>query len=373
LPYSQNGSLKDIFDMPLKGKGDKMHVADWSKYDTYFRPLLDGTAFKGLPRAGVPLASQYLPFNEAWPINFRDHYAFKSTDLQEHALTAGPIESMMDEAYPQTLQAVIRDFAEHFRKNGWTRTQMQFFLNNKQFYTKGKLGFWALDEPQHSDDFLALRYWGQLFKAAVADQQGTQFIFRGDISRPHMQREWFDGLMDVEVVGSGAFFGKSRCCHDLIRRGLQFYPYGSLNPIKDSNLNAEAWPVAVYLQGGDGLVPWDTIGTAANQRKASPTAALVPAPAGSPEGTSVVCSVRVKALRRGQQDVEYLALLSRQKGYDREQIAALVAGLLNLQGTTSERFTDEAGETTFRDLTSEQFTRVRAAVAARLAQTQPAP
>lgn len=372
LPYSQNGSLKAIFDLPLEGEGANLHVADWSKYDTYFSPLLDGTAFKGLPRAGVPLASQYLPFSEAWPVNFRKYYAYKGTDLQEHALTAGPIETMMDGAYGQGLQAVVRYYVEHFRKKGWTRTQMQFFLNNKAMYTRGKLGYWTLDEPQHRDDFLALRYWGRLFKQAVADQRDTQFIFRADISRPHLQREWYNGVLDLEVTGAGAFFGKSHSCEALRQRGIHMYPYGSLNPIKDSNLNAEAWPVSVYLLGGEGLVPWDTIGRAPDQWKASATAILVPPPPGSPKDTPVVCSVRLKALRRGQQDVEYFVLLARQKGYDREQVATLVAGLLDLQGTTSERFLDEAGETTFRNLTGEQFARVRAAVANRLGQKEPA-
>lgn len=367
LPYSQNGSLKPQFEVPLAGQGDAMHVTDWTRYDSYYAPLLDGTAFKDMPGAGVPLATQYLPFNTAWPLNFRKYYSFKSTDMHEHALTAGPIESMIDKAYERGVQAVYKDWAEHFRRKGWTRTQMEFFLNDKQYFTKGTLGFWALDEPQYRDDFLALRYWGNLFKTAVADQQGTQFIFRADVSRPHMQRDWFDGLMDIEVVGSGAFFGKNRCREDLIRRGLHFYPYGALNPIRDSNLNAEAWPVSIYLLGGEGVIPWDNIGRPENIRKPEQTAVLVPPPPGSPEGTAVVASVRLKAFRRGQQDVEYMALLGRQMGYSRDQVASLVSGLLNLQGTTSERFVDEAGETIFNGLTAEQFAKVRAAIATRLA------
>ena len=82
----------------------------------------------------------------------------------------------------------------------------------------------------------------------------------------------------------------------------------------------------------------------------------------------MVCSVRLKALRRGQQDVEYLALLSRKRGYDRRQLGAMLKGLLELKGQTQERFLDEAGETIFHNLSSEQFARVRAAVAAMLAE-----
>lgn len=373
LPYSQDGTVKPVYKVPLAGEGSQLRVADWKPYDDYFGPLLDGSAFDGLPRQGVPLASQYLPFCEAWPVPFREHYAFKSTDLQEHFLAAGPIESMMAPSYEAAFGAIVQDYAAHFRAKGWTRTDMQFYLNNKPTNTRGKLGFWCLDEPQHRDDFLAIRYWGRLFKDAItqADAVDVRFVYRGDISRPHLQRDWFDGVMDLECASS-VFFSKSRRCREQMERGIRFYNYGSLNPVAQSNLNAEAWPVSVYLLGGDGLLPWDTIGQAANHRRASPTAILVPPPPGTPEGAPVVCSVRLKALRRGQQDVEYLALLARERGYDREQIAALLAGLLNLEGTTAERFLDEAGETTFRNLTADQSARMRAAVAGRIIEPAPA-
>ena len=366
LPYSQDGSAKTRYAIPLQGKGAEMRVADWSGYDAYFGPLLDGSAFADMPRAGMPLASQYLPFCEAWPINFRDHYAFKSTDLQKHFLTAGPIEELMDEEYGRGFRAVTADFMRHFEKKGWTRTEMQFYLNNKPTWTKGKLGFWCLDEPQNRDDWLAIAYWGRLFKQAVAGAEGGRFIYRGDISRPHRQRRWLDGVVDLMCV-SKTFYTKHERCAEMMGRGMTFYNYGSLNPIRASNLNAEAWPVSAYLLGADGLLPWNTIGSPANHRRASTTAILVPPPPGGPKG-QVVCSVRLKALRRGQQDVEYLALLARKRGYDRRQLGAMLKGLLELKGQTQERFLDEAGETIFHNLSSEQFARVRAAVAAMLAE-----
>ena len=63
-----------------------------------------------------------------------------------------------------------------------------------------------------------------------------------------------------------------------------------------------------------------------------------------------------------------LALLARKRGYDRRQLGAMLQGLLELKGQTQERFLDEAGETIFHNLSSEQFARVRAAVAAMLAE-----
>ncbi|MCD6365470.1 MAG: right-handed parallel beta-helix repeat-containing protein, partial [Planctomycetes bacterium] len=367
LPYSQTGTVKTVYDLPLAGAGKAMHVTDWTKYDEDIGPLLDGSAFKDMPRAGVPLASQYLPFFENWPLPFREHYAFKSTDRQEHSLTAGPIEELMDEQYADGFKAVVKDFVRHFREKGWKSTNMEFYLNNKPNFTKGALGFWCLDEPQNRDDFLAIRYWGRLFKDAAADAKDVRFIFRGDISRPHRERNWFTGLMDL-LCASSAFRTKNVRCREMMRSGMTFYNYGSLNPVAVTNLNAEAWPVNTYLLNGDGLLPWNTIGKVANYRAASTTAILLPPSHGARKG-QWVCSARLKALRRGQQDVEYMALLAREKGYDREQIAALLKGLIDLKGKTYERFLDEAGETVFKNLSSERFAQMRAAIAAALGST----
>ena len=49
-------------------------MADWSDYDKRIGPLLDGSAFKGLPRDGVPVRTFYLPFFENWPMRLEGHY-----------------------------------------------------------------------------------------------------------------------------------------------------------------------------------------------------------------------------------------------------------------------------------------------------------
>ena len=60
VAYSQNGRVHEDMVPKMAGKGADTHVADWSDYDKRIGPLLDGTAFKGLPRDGGT-GSEFLP------------------------------------------------------------------------------------------------------------------------------------------------------------------------------------------------------------------------------------------------------------------------------------------------------------------------
>ena len=77
LGYSHSGTVTSNYAPPLEGAGAGLRVRDWSAWDTQFGPYLDGSAFKDLPRKGVPVSHFYLPFHEAWPVDIRSHYAYK--------------------------------------------------------------------------------------------------------------------------------------------------------------------------------------------------------------------------------------------------------------------------------------------------------
>src|SRR5439155_15079062 len=94
--------------------------------------------------------------------------------ILEHALRAPPVEQAFDQEFKDEFQAVAREFARHFREKGWTQTQFQFYLNNKYYYRDPKQGgygsyWWLLDEPMHRDDWLALRFFGKLFRGALGE------------------------------------------------------------------------------------------------------------------------------------------------------------------------------------------------------------
>jgi len=161
---------------------------------------------------------------------------------------------------------------------------------------------------------------------------------------------------------SGDFFRKNKRCLEYQRRyGTRFWHYGTANRVGESNLNAEAWALKAFLHGADGILPWNTIGSDANFEKAEPTALLYP---GKRFGLNApLASLRLKALRRAQQDVEYLVAFGKKFGYDREQLASAVSQVLDLAGRTESQFVDDAGRTVFERLRPEDFFSLRQAIA----------
>jgi len=66
-----------------------------------------------------------------------------------------PLEEAYGKDFEDGFAGMARQFAEHFKEKGWTRTEFQFLLNNKYYYrarffgNRGRQGtsFWLLDEP----------------------------------------------------------------------------------------------------------------------------------------------------------------------------------------------------------------------------------
>ena len=85
--------------------------------------------------------------------------------------------------------------------------------------------------------------------------------------------------------------------------------YGGSNALTDSNMQAAGWSVDAWSLGVDGVLPWQSIGNAGSWKKADELALFYPK-RGDAGGDGPVPSVRLKAYRRGQQDVEYLTLLT---------------------------------------------------------------
>ncbi|HLA41759.1 MAG TPA: hypothetical protein VJ417_17275, partial [Candidatus Glassbacteria bacterium] len=273
LPYSQTGSIKAVGAPRLEGEGDAMRVADWSAWDLRWNRYLDGSAFSATNRP-VPVPVMYLPFFENWPASMLKYYHFTPRDtsyigmVNEHALEAPPVDKAFDPAYGAAWKAVLRQFADHFREKGWTGTEFQVYLNNKYYYRNnadpnfgiGGSSWWLLDEPYHWEDFKAVAYFGRLFQAAVGDVQDVNLVFRIDVSRPHLQFGLWDGIRTVSYVSSYFYQNNAYLRQRENKFGSQYRNYGSFNNLEETNLTASAWPLMVYLGGGSGLLPWQTIG-----------------------------------------------------------------------------------------------------------------
>src|SRR5437762_1424834 len=113
--------------------------------------------------------------------------------------------------------------------------------------------------------------------------------------------------------------------------GVRYWNYGTANAVHRSNVEAEAWAVRAWLAGADAIVPWQSVGTDENYSRADDTALLLP---GNIVGiTGPIASLRLKALRRAQQDVEYLILLARARRWDRAQVSAALRAILTVRGS----------------------------------------
>ncbi|HEV2472822.1 MAG TPA: hypothetical protein VGS41_09170, partial [Chthonomonadales bacterium] len=345
LGYSHGGTVSTNYAPALSGQGTGIHVQDWTAWDRQFGPYLDGSAFRDLPRSGTPISHLYLPFHEAWPSDIRRHYNYRAGTsnypdlIVEHALKAPPIEEAMDETFREEYTEIVREFAQHLVDRGWLRTSYLCYQNDKYFYKDPAAGgrgtsWWLLDEPQHRDDWLALAFLARLAREGLKSYGRVPIVLREDVSRPEYQRNYLDGLVDLMVVSDGSFFDRQ----PLMRRtkarlGVRYWTYGSPSPVDQSNLACVTWALRAWLGGADGIVPWLTVGEDSSYEKATDTALMLPGKRFGREGP--VASLRLKALRRAEQDVEYLKALAAYKRWNRRQVAAALRTLPGFRNASS--------------------------------------
>ena len=358
VPYSQNGTVADGCAPRWDGK-----ALDWSAWDRRFGPYFDGSAFADLPRQGVPIECFYLPMHENWPSPMEGNY-----NGDYWADRAFP------ESYRRTLVAVSRQTAEHCNAKKWDGTLFQFFLNGKNNFKENGWSRgsspWLLDEPANFQDYWALRYFGLAWHEGIDPIAGpAKLVFRCDISRPQWQRDALDGLLDYNVVG-----GAIRPYHRMVldrkeANGELVVEYGGSNAIEDANVQPVGWCLDAWALGTDGVLPWQTIGTAESWDKADPLALFYPAR----DGQGPFPSIRLKAYRRGQQDVEYLTLLAQVTGEPRWAVGQRVREALRLSSERKSAGGEDAGLIHYARLLPQDIWALRVRVGETLSQAHPLP
>ncbi len=385
LPYYQNGRMAD--GCAPRWDGRRLAL-DWSDWDRRFGPLLDGSAFADLPRKGVPV-ERLLPAacTRTGPARWRG-----TTTATTGPTGPSPSRTAGRSSRPR------RGMAEHFRARGWTETLFQCLLNNKVDYkrrgwSRGSSP-WLLDEPASFQDYWALRYFARAFHEGInqaagsraatgqtASSTGPRMVFRADISRPQWRRDSLDGLLDYHVVG-GAVREYPRFVFDRKRAlGEIVLEYGSTNPVEGSNLQPVGWCLDAWSLGTDGIIPWQTIGNADSWERADELSLFYPGrPRGQggdgKPGPGVIPSIRLKAYRRGQQDVEYLTLWAMLRKEPRWAVGRQVRTALNLAGTrhgTGLDVAEDAGRIDYARLRPQDLWALRVRIGEALSQAHPAP
>ncbi len=303
VPYSQNGTINDGCAPKWDPSSQKLDFAAW---DRRFGPLFDGSAFADLPRKGVPIDCFYLPLHENWPTPMEGNY--NGSYWADKAFPP---------AYEKAFVETSRQFAEHCNQRRWNKTIFQGFFNGKNNYKEHGWSHgsspWLLDEPANFQDYWALHFFGKLFHEGISQAPGdARMLFRCDISRPQWQRDVLDDVLNYNVIAGGAFHQYHRLVMDRKQKfGQIVMPYGTTNNPADSNVQPAGWCLDSWTLGGDGVLPWQVIGSGDAWKRASDTSLFYP---GQSIGLKVpVPSIRLKAYLRGQQDVEYLVLLTKQE------------------------------------------------------------
>lgn len=390
----------------LTGAGKEIKV-EWDSYDRAVGPLLSGEAFKGCRRAAAPVEALYLPFEDSWPTpltkqtyNYQGHWPGRGEDrkwLIEHYMKAPYIGDALSQDYKDAFLAVQRQFIEHFRERGWDKTEMQCFYGGKNTHRidYGANMWWTTDEPYHWDDWLALQFFcrlwtqgrGQALPSLSGKGQGEgvapdkaqsspfplpgrergQWAARGDISRPNWQGRVMHRILDCVYIGGFNDPNTYRRCRILADdTGVDIRAYGGVSRDTESNTASVVMLLSMWANGANAHLPWQTLGgeealDTGDKAAGGGAALLIPA---KRLGHTALADMRLKALRDGQQLIEYLVELGRRYNLNREQLKAMVHAAVAIETSrVAGAGADNADALVFGSLKAWQIAGLRRAIA----------
>ena len=350
LPYSHSGRVDGWFIPVMEGKGTNVGVKDWTDFDKRFAPLLDGTAFSAErgyvgPGAGVPLNHMYTAFHEAWPIwldatTYKDWKDCKNRiDFAEYAKKSRRAEVAFTEEYKQGFIRVAKQFFEHFQAKGWTRTSLHFY-NNKYYWKvayfggmgRGGVCFWLMDEPTDFDDYDTNAFVMDLACRAYRKAKAPDVKMDGrvDVSQPDMARGLWDNIATVWCIGGLRGYSTTTQARRRWLTNEKHWCYGGGGGVTSAPVQLTQAALLRWAFGTGGWMPWwDTFRGRGEAWKNADNLAIYYS--GSNYANSgknypgPIASVRMKIVRRGQQDVEYLHLLAAREGWDRARARRAIA------------------------------------------------
>lgn len=354
----------------LSGSGASTNVTDWTAFDAEWGPYLDGSAFSAAagytgPGADTPVPAWYTPIYESWPLSM--YHWFDRFNVNGigywHTICPGPslvsafLMNSPDPAaafpadYETGVKNVVRAFAEHAQAKGWHKTFLQIYLNNKYSWgnaTNPHSQFWNLDEPSEGECMRALGYFNKIYRqgADAAAAPDVKWHFRIDISdRTGYHRGTMDGSVNLwDSSGINDY-------HTLIpQRQLnwpdeQWWYYGGGGSPTGSELANPQRFLQAWCWYVDGALPyWQcysrTVGSTSTSAWNGAENLCVLYAGDNVPGyglqSRAFASARMKQMRRGQQDIEYLAYLANKGIADWDRPAVIRA--------LQQRYADAGGD-----------------------------
>jgi len=271
------------YELPVARRADGGVSIDWSRFDARFGPLLDGTVFLD----GRGLSYWEIALNRNVPA----------------ARFGGPGSA----AWGRAVESYARGFVAHFRAKGWDPSMLVAF---------------PADEPSVEEAFDTAQ-----FLARALRRGGPEIRFRMDVYKALDRAliERFDPLIDIWAVQGSHWNGLLRELKKRQRRGVEVWFYqGSAPALGPEILDTEGlalrtwgwigwryrmdaadlwecckWQLTTDIWTDPQNNPWPTNGPGVLYYPGSRLGVDAPIP-----------SIRLKALRRGAFDHDYLALLA---------------------------------------------------------------
>jgi hypothetical protein len=302
-----SGLSDPIYRPTLRGAGRDKSLDDWTWYDRHYAPLLDGSAFSkpyaGAARPRRPARPPWCiptPMSPVWPADY---------------LWWG------QPGFEAEFVRCVRQFDEHFRRNGWLTTRPYFFFHHKKRYRWFE---WDGDEPKFARDDGHFIEMGRLLREAV---QGSPvpWTYRMDASwRIAEHVDGLGGIIDWWVCGGFAkWFPES-----LLRareRGDIVWTYSGAPEIRaaSSGLLEQVW--LPWARGLAGHCRWQTVDPGPDPWFNCQGAAIGLVYPGERFGIAgPIPSIRLKLQRNAVQDVNLLSARRAAGETGRRAVARLV-------------------------------------------------
>ncbi|MFL6352886.1 MAG: hypothetical protein ACJ74Z_13695 [Bryobacteraceae bacterium] len=283
---------------------------DWSKYDARLAKYLDGSAFTAKygysgPGYGVPVEYLVLPF-DAYPMNlYKQARGIQLSGKEFKFYAPWPValpQQGPTPEYREIWKKAFRAYQAHFDQHpAWNKTRLLVY-------------FLSLDEAYDDVARERMLYYGQLLKESGAPR--LQYRVDGFYPRETMQR--LEKILNVIILGLGAW--DVTTVDEIKKNKVDPWFYTDAEWIDGDGLKCRAlsW-IAWKLRAGswtlweldfNSLRAWQYPETYERQNGSGMLVYR-----GETMGLDEpVPSIRLKSLRRGSQDYEYLWLLSHTRG-----------------------------------------------------------
>lgn len=289
---------------------------DWTKYDERLAKYLDGRAFTKEfgytgPGYGIPIEMLVLPF-DVYPINVyfdSRHVGYpygKEWKFYKPWPVAVPKSGITPE-YSAIWKNAFRGFEKHIEEHpAWSRTKPIVFLL-------------SLDESYDEASVKQMLYYGGLLKESGA----KRLKFRIDGSYPMDTMDRLVKVVDIVILGVRAYVPER--VRQLRSKGVEDWFYTGMGITDADPLGCRALGWVSWKYGARSWTIWELDFNSLRAWQYPETYSQRNGDVQNGQGFLVyrgetmgldepVASIRLKLLRRGSQDYEYLRLLAQQPG-----------------------------------------------------------